>query len=357
MRLFRRSRCRLVSVGSIPPAWGGTTSGGVATFHEAFLREIPRHRAEVVGVLPTNLDPQADDPAGINCLRPEGDEREWYLETLDGLAPDAVKFFHVGHRWALWHVEHSDIPAVGSIHSWHQITHRPPDQSERARGVLQAVLKGIDALIFPSRHTCRQGEDLGLVYDCPTYVIPNHLHQRVAAAPLSRQPRNGIVFAGSLIPRKRADLVVRAAADLDLPATILGDGPERLALERLAREVGASVRFLGGRPIEDVIGSYQSAKVLCVPSDSESFGNVYLEAAACGTPSVGFAPTLAEIADHVGCSIGVGVSGTATAGEVTAAVDRVLSAQWDRRMLREHAARLSPARTVGGYLDVLTSAS
>lgn len=113
--------------------------------------------------------------------------------------------------------------------------------------------------------------------------------------------RAGIVYVGRLIPRKGvADLIDAVAALPDrlratTPVTIIGSGPEREALEERAAAVpGVDIRFLGPQSREVVAQELSRAAVFCGPSrtirpgDIEAFGQVFLEAARAGVPSVAY---------------------------------------------------------------------
>lgn len=67
-----------------------------------------------------------------------------------------------------------------------------------------------------------------------------------------------------------------------------GNGIGAMDLHSLARELGVAhlVTFLPPRPPQDLVEVYRAADVVAVPSYSESFGLVALEAQACGTPVV-----------------------------------------------------------------------
>ncbi|HEU4703908.1 MAG TPA: glycosyltransferase, partial [Conexibacter sp.] len=71
--------------------------------------------------------------------------------------------------------------------------------------------------------------------------------------------------------------------------TVVGDGPERGALERLAAELGVAdrVRFLGQRPPREAVAAAQRAAVFALPSVDEAFGVAYVEAMAAGVPAIG----------------------------------------------------------------------
>jgi D-inositol-3-phosphate glycosyltransferase len=109
-------------------------------------------------------------------------------------------------------------------------------------------------------------------------------------------------FVGRIQPLKAPDVLVRAAAELvrrrpelreRLVVLIVGGasgaGLERpRALSELAAELGIvdQVRFLPPRRGADLATVYRAADAVAVPSHSESFGLVALEAQACGTPVV-----------------------------------------------------------------------
>lgn len=99
----------------------------------------------------------------------------------------------------------------------------------------------------------------------------------------------GIVVLGRLTAQKRVDLVLRAAkeARIAAPLTIIGDGPARAELERLAEELGlAAVRFVGAVPPTEVPRALGDADVLAFPVEREGLGLAAAEALMCGIPVV-----------------------------------------------------------------------
>lgn len=98
-----------------------------------------------------------------------------------------------------------------------------------------------------------------------------------------------LVTPGALIPRKGQKLVLEALEHLE-GATLLvvGEGPDRKALEAIARSRNLSgrVRFLGNRPHEELPALLAAADVMALSSASEGLANVWVESLACGTPIV-----------------------------------------------------------------------
>lgn len=115
--------------------------------------------------------------------------------------------------------------------------------------------------------------------------IPNGVDLAADVAPVGLGPAPTVLFVGRLDPAKGADDLVRAFARLeagDARLVLAGDGPERPALERLARDLGVADRvdLLGRRG--DVPGLLRGATVVAVPSRSEGLSNALLEALAAG---------------------------------------------------------------------------
>jgi D-inositol-3-phosphate glycosyltransferase len=119
-----------------------------------------------------------------------------------------------------------------------------------------------------------------------------------------------LLFVGRIQPLKGADVAVRTLAALDrTDATLLvvggPSGPDGPAELRRVRELvaeaglGQRIRFVPPQPHEALPAYYRAADVCLVPSRSESFGLVALEAAACGTPVVAAAVGgLRTLVDH-----------------------------------------------------------
>ena len=94
---------------------------------------------------------------------------------------------------------------------------------------------------------------------------------------------------GALIPRKGQQFVIRALARLPAAHLVLvGTGPDRTALEALAREAGLAerVHFLGSLDHTLLPVVLSAADAMVLPSASEGLANAWVEALACGCPLV-----------------------------------------------------------------------
>lgn len=96
-----------------------------------------------------------------------------------------------------------------------------------------------------------------------------------------------LVFLGRLVTQKGCDVLIEALKrlpeDLSPSLTIIGDGPERLALEEAAAPLGDRVRFAGILRGEALVAELNAHRIFVAPSTyEEPFGIVALEAMACG---------------------------------------------------------------------------
>jgi glycosyltransferase involved in cell wall biosynthesis len=122
-------------------------------------------------------------------------------------------------------------------------------------------------------------------------VIPNPVDLDVvrAAGTAGPVPLDApyAVYVGKLAPNKGVMKLVTAIerADLRWPLVVVGDGPDRRALEQQSRTGGRDVRFTGWVPRAEALRWLGHASVLVFPSHGpESLSRVLLEASALGVP-------------------------------------------------------------------------
>jgi glycosyltransferase involved in cell wall biosynthesis len=108
-----------------------------------------------------------------------------------------------------------------------------------------------------------------------------------------------VLFVARLVEKKGGALLIKSMKLVqesfpDAELVIIGDGPERQALEAAAERSLRKYKFLGRQEPSVVIQWMQKASVFCVPSvtasdgDAEGFGMVFAEAQGCGAPVVTF---------------------------------------------------------------------
>ncbi|HEY6830714.1 MAG TPA: glycosyltransferase family 4 protein [Gemmatimonadaceae bacterium] len=97
-----------------------------------------------------------------------------------------------------------------------------------------------------------------------------------------------VIVVARLVAWKRVDAVIRAIAGLgpNVKLLVVGEGPERGALESLTRELGVGDRvYFAGR--QDPPPYFAAGDLFVLPSLIESLGLVYLEAMMMGLPCIG----------------------------------------------------------------------
>ncbi len=179
-----------------------------------------------------------------------------------------------------------------------------------------------------------------------------------------------LAFVGRIQPHKGPEVLIRAVAEMlkhtpvlrsKLKTIIMGGAsgngsqePERL--RSIAHFLGVSdvIEFMPPVPHEELSDWYRASDLVCVPSYSESFGLVALEAQACGTPVV------ATAIGGLRTAVADGISGSLVDGHDPRAWSAVISRllmEPERRLLLsmgavEHASHFGWDATARGTLDV-----
>jgi len=184
----------------------------------------------------------------------------------------------------LWPLLFVRRPWVVSHHGWYS----RPDRSLAIQDRLKRFLLRWGTSISVSQAVA---DDLAT----PSEVIANAYRDDLFRV-LPDVPRTGeLLFLGRLVSDKGVDVLLDALGlltgrGLRPGLTVVGDGPERPALEAQARRlgIGEQVRFLGSRHGEEVVRLLNAHRILVVPSRyDEPFGIVALEGIACGCLVIG----------------------------------------------------------------------
>ena len=164
-----------------------------------------------------------------------------------------------------------------------------------------------------------------------------------------------IVTVGTMKTVKNHPLLLRAFARLDRPEARLmfvGDGAGRDALLSLAQELGIAERVILAGFHPDPTPFYKTADLFVLSSDYEGFGNVIVEALACGTPVVSTdcpsGPGEILYGGRFGRLVPVG-----DAGALAEAMHAALDAPADPDALKHRAADFLPEIAARKYLDLL----
>jgi D-inositol-3-phosphate glycosyltransferase len=204
-------------------------------------------------------------------------------------------------------------PVVHSFHTLGKVknsslaTGEEPEPPARLAGE-ERVVATADCLLAATPSEARQLTELYGAPPSKVRIVPHGVDRSrfhpgdsaAARAALGVSRRHVLAFVGRQQPLKAPDVAVRVLSllrqrrpELDVELLVVG-GPSGNGMEEpqrsaaLARREGVAdrVRFLPAQPHSQLSTVYQAADLLLVPSRSESFGLVALEAQACGTPVV-----------------------------------------------------------------------
>jgi glycosyltransferase involved in cell wall biosynthesis len=148
------------------------------------------------------------------------------------------------------------------------------------------------------------------------------------------RPEGYYLLVSRLNTYKRVDIAIQAFEALGLRLLVVGEGPERAALE--AQATSGGVRFLGRVTDAELVDLYAGCEALIFPQE-EDYGLTPLEAQASGRPVVAFAAggALETVIDG---ETGV-LFASQTPGDLAAAVDRCRQSRFDPEHIRAHARR------------------
>ena len=371
----------------------------VEIFTRAVCRDTPPTVELVPGVLVRNVVAGPFEELDKNSLPGQICEFTFgVLRTEAAFAPGRYDLLHA-HYWLSGQVaaraaERWGVPLVQSMHTLGKVknlalaTGDCAEPAARIRGEAE-VVAAADRLVANTAEEARQlielygadpwrvetvspGVDLSVFRPVSSSSSALALRRRLGLA----ADAVVLVFAGRIQPLKGPDVVLRATASLlhlypglaDRLVVVIVGGPSgsevgapgRLA--GLADELGIAhcVRLEPPCPQRELADWYRAADIVLVPSHSESFGLVALEAQACGTPVV------AAAVGGLRTAVRDGYSGILVDGHDPAGWARVLAAligsprklaELSRGAL-EHAAGfgwpLTAERLIGLYTDAIT---
>ena len=338
------------------------------------VRVIQLNVGPILGITKEQL------PAFIPALSTE------FKKALVGNDYDVIhSHYWISGKVAMPVAKELKIPLVHTMHTMARVKNlnlaegEVPEPMIRVQGETQ-VVAAANALIA---NTDAEAASLVSLYEaCPdnVFVVSPGVNLKVFTAGAGKMaarefvglPKEAhiVTFVGRIQPHKGPEVLIRAVAEMvqhsphlrtKLVTNIIGgaSGANQSEVERLKDLVtwlgiADVVRFAPPVPREDLPQWYRAADLVCVPSYSESFGLVALEAQACGTPVV------ATAVGGLRTAIADGISGVLVDGHDPRAWSSVLARliqEPQRRVLLsmgaiEHASHFGWDATSRGTLDI-----
>jgi glycosyltransferase involved in cell wall biosynthesis len=290
LRLARALVAEDVSVRVVAPGASGLASheslGGV---HVDRFRYAPR-RFETLAY-GGNMAAQVRDSwsARFTLVGFLGAEFQAGVRARREMQPDIVH----AHWWfpnglaATWVARMGHTPLVTTLHGTDVRMARTIPAS---RPPFRHVMQHSAAVTAVSRWLAEEAQSI--VSMKPPIVAPMPVATELFSATPHIARTRRLLFVGRLMPQKGIDLLIDALAQLspDISLDVVGDGPDRAALEARASSAAVSTRvsFHGAVKQYDLPAFYQRALALVVPSALEGLGLVAVEAQLCETPVVAF---------------------------------------------------------------------
>jgi glycosyltransferase involved in cell wall biosynthesis len=141
----------------------------------------------------------------------------------------------------------------------------------------RAAAQRMDVLVANSRNV---QERIQRCYERDSIVIPPPVETK--RFHLSTVSEDFYLIVSRLLGYKNVDLAVRAFSKAGKQLIVVGDGPQRAALEQMA---GPTVKILGRRPDAEIQSYFERCRAFIFPGH-EDFGITPVEAMACGKPVI-----------------------------------------------------------------------
>lgn len=261
----------------------------------------------------------------------------------DVVDASATPFLPLYSAWATTRVTRT--PLVATWHEFwgdHWLDYLPDRPLvARAARVVEGAARGLsDRRIAVSPFTARRMAGRGDGAH-GIEVVGNGVDLAEMSGAAVDDQRSDLIYVGRLIDEKRVDLLIHAVAGLigrfpDLRCVIVGDGPERAALNALARElaVDGHIAFLGRVTDERVPSLMWASRVLVLPSAREGYGITVVEGQACGLVPIVAASPMSAAPDLISDGVDGLVFDPTAAGLVSVLADLLADGKRLRRMAR-----------------------
>ncbi|HEU4748622.1 MAG TPA: glycosyltransferase [Gemmatimonadaceae bacterium] len=289
LRLAVALRAEDVQVQVVAPAGPGLpASADIEGIHVDRFRYAPRRFEQLAYTGNMARDVASSWSARLALVGFLGSDFVHGVRARRSFEPDVIH----AHWWfpsgvvGTWLGSLARIPVVTTLHGTDVRLARTVGV---AKPLFNHVLRHSAAVTTVSRWLQEETESLAPGND--PIVVPMPVATELFS-PDGERDGSRLLFVGRLTAQKGVEHLLRAVAGMKARAEldIVGEGPNREALERLAGELGITdrVRWLGQLSQPELPALYQRAAAVIVPSVDEGLGLVAVEALLCEAPVVAF---------------------------------------------------------------------
>lgn len=409
------SKTKILYIGPIPPEVGGKSAGGVAT-HTWQLATQAAKRGYEVYILANTTSSFTKD--GVKVISPP--QRNKLLKTfyalklwlttnkselgnliflsfkekarmlhsthilqeiMDSVRPDLIHVHSLHNTWTLsLELLQNSIPVIITDHGFWQGIRRKKDLEKIRKTASEA-----DYIICVSNFSRKQLGSHRLAPLVKNKLIHHPmqankiplLDRRKAKKELGLMDKKIILFSGIWEPvkRKGLDILLKAIAVNSYlrekcKVVIVTSRDATKYAQNVVKQKEIDNLILGPQPWDKIVRCYNAADVFVMPSRSEGFANVYVEALLAGLPIVGLYWNVSEIEKLLGIYVGERFNASKEDEKTLAGkIIKVLNTDFDREFLRRKVienlsweAKFSEFDSVykqalAGFGDVLTNSA
>ncbi|MFQ1728165.1 glycosyltransferase family 4 protein [Aeromonas veronii] len=347
---------KIIQIGPVTPEFGGTFVGGIATHLTQLVEHMSRKGFEIKILSTTKKDVTRQGVAVIGMASPilrlkfilnrplvfiESMLRGGKYSLVRSLYEYYIKL-HYSYEESIIHIHslHCDF-ADNIIDDYNVIfTDHGFWQKEFDREIIRERVKKAKKIISVSKYAKDRlinefPEAAGKVEVIYNPIIP--AENRETNGDGSEGEKNIIFFNGysESLKRKGLDILidksVRKLKDERFEVVVDDEGRDYIAQQGKFNNLIVNDKL----PFDKIKDIYKRTKLMVLPSRSESFGIVYIEAASYGIPVIGFKPVIEEFNEFLGIDIGLTFDPEKeTSLELLEKIEKALSISWDHEKIK-----------------------
>ena len=245
---------------------------------------------------------------------------------------------HSLNRPIIYFLREFNIPIVVTDHGFWQNKYIETENNKVVKSKLEKNLSVSEKLIAISQFSILKQKEHRLFEKNKSVFIPNPIDlNKIPFTERIPKPKR-IFFNGftESVKIKGLEIVLESMLQLDNSYELVAIANEegRKLMEKYRGRLNLSI--LGSQSWSSVLELYNSSSVFVLPSRSESFGLVYLEALACGVPIIGFKGACDEFQKVLETDIGETFDWSVeNPHDLSDKIRKVLNTNYDSKLIRE----------------------